>query len=157
MCTNVPSEFWGEAVLTAVSLINKITFSHTSGLSPFETLFGHPPNHSLLGVFGCTYFVICPKVERSKVSSRFAICVFLGYGKGQKGYRCFDHINQKLYISRHVVFPVHIPFFSISDNTHDVTKSDLIRILTHSLIILIVFFPIPHVLLVFHALQVHMH
>jgi len=36
----VPSEFWGEAVLTAVSFINTIPSSHSSGLSPFEKLYG---------------------------------------------------------------------------------------------------------------------
>jgi len=33
LSTFVPSEFWGEAVLTAVSLINAISSSHSSGLS----------------------------------------------------------------------------------------------------------------------------
>ena len=36
----VPSEFWGEDVLTAVSLINTISSSHTSGLSPFKSYMG---------------------------------------------------------------------------------------------------------------------
>ena len=104
MFTTVPSEFWGEAILTAISLINKIPSSHTSGLSPFETLFGHPLDYSLLKVFGCSCFVLHPKVERYKLTSRSTICVILGYGEGQKGYRCFNPINQKLYVSRHVVF-----------------------------------------------------
>ena len=73
-------------------------------------------------------FVLRPHVERSKLSPRSAICVFLGYGEGQKGYRCFDPIAQKLYVSRHVMFLEHIPFFSIPTSTHDMTKSDLIRI-----------------------------
>jgi hypothetical protein len=52
----------------------------------------------------------------------------LGYGKGKKGYHCFDPITQKLYVSRHVVFLEHIPFFSIPSATHSLTKSDLIHI-----------------------------
>jgi len=39
----VPSEFWGEAVLTGVSLINTILSSHSSGLSLFEKLYGYCP------------------------------------------------------------------------------------------------------------------
>ncbi|KAF8406763.1 hypothetical protein HHK36_008855 [Tetracentron sinense] len=67
-------------------------------------------------------------MERSKLSSRSVICVFLGYGEGKKGYRCFDPITQKLYVSRHVVFLEHIPFFSIPSTTHALTRSDLVRI-----------------------------
>ena len=124
----VPSVFWGEAVLTAARVINMIPSSHISGLSPFEKLHGYAPDYSSLRVFGCVCFVLRPHVERSKLSSRSALCVFLGYGEGQKGYRCFDPVTQKLYVSRHVVFLEHIPFFSIPDSPHNMTKSDLIRI-----------------------------
>jgi transposase InsO family protein len=124
----VSSEFWGEVVLTVVSLINTIPSSHSSGLSPFEKLYGYVPNYSSFRVFGCTCFVLRPHVERSKLSSRSTICVFLGYGEGKKGYRCFDPITQKLYVSRHFVFLEHIPFFSIPSVTHSLTKSDLIHI-----------------------------
>ena len=79
-------------------------------------------------VFGCTCFVLRPHVERSKLSSRSIICVFLGYGEGKKWYRCFDPITQKLYVSRHVVFLEHIPFFCIPSTTHSLSKSDLIHI-----------------------------
>jgi hypothetical protein len=124
----VPIEFWGETVLTAVSLINTIPSSHSSGLSHFKKLYGYVPDYSSFRVFGCTCFVLRPHVERSKLSSQFAICVFLGYGEGKKRYRCFDPITQKLYVSRHVIFLEHIPFFSISSTTHSLTKTDLIYI-----------------------------
>ena len=65
----VPSEFWGEAVLTAVSLINTIPSSHSSSLSPFEKLYGYVPDYSSFRVFGCTCFVFRPHVESSKLSS----------------------------------------------------------------------------------------
>jgi hypothetical protein len=107
----VPSEFWREVVLTAVSLINTISSSHSSSLSPFEKLYWHVPDYSSFRVFGCTYFVLRPHAERSKLSSCSAICVFLGYGEGKKGYRCFDPITHKLYVSCHIVFLEYIPSF----------------------------------------------
>ena len=94
-------------------------------MSPFEKLYGCVPDYSTLRVFGSTCFVLRPHVERNKLSSRSAICVFLGYGDGQKGYRCYDPTNHKLYISRHVVFLEHIPFYSIPSSQHVFTKSDL--------------------------------
>ena len=111
LSSSVPSEFWGEVVLTAINLINKITSSHTLSLSPFEKLYGYAPDYSSLRVFGSTCFVLLPHVEHTKLSSRSTICVFLGYGEGQKGYRCFDPVSQKLYCSRHVVFFEHTFLF----------------------------------------------
>ena len=101
LSASVPSEFLGEVVLTVVSLINTISSSHSSGFSPFEKLYGYIPGYSSFRVFGYTCFFLYPHIERSKLSTRFVICVFLGYGEGKKGYRCFDPITQKLYMSRH--------------------------------------------------------
>jgi hypothetical protein len=128
LSTFVPSEFWGEVVLTAISLINTILSSHSSGLSLFEKLYGYVLDYSSFRVFCCICFILRPHVEHSKLSSRSAICVFLGYGEGKKGYRCFDPITQKLYVSHHVVFLEHIPFFSIPSTTHSLTKPNLIHI-----------------------------
>jgi hypothetical protein len=125
---SVPSEFWEKVVLTTVTLINTILSSHNSSLSPFEKLYKYVLDYSSFRVFSCTYFVLRPHIERSKLSSQSTICVFLGYDKGKKRYRCFDPITQKLYVSHHVVFLKHIPFFSISSTTHNLTASDLIRI-----------------------------
>jgi hypothetical protein len=74
LSASVPSEFWGEAVLTAVHVINRIPSSVTSGLSPFEKLYNSTPDYSSLKVFGSTCFVLRPQVERSKLSSRSAMC-----------------------------------------------------------------------------------
>ncbi|GJU95664.1 retrovirus-related pol polyprotein from transposon TNT 1-94 [Tanacetum coccineum] len=90
----VHSDVWGpsfgETVLIATYVINRIPTAHNSGLSPFEKLYGTPPDYSLLCVFGCTCFVLKPHVERTKLSVKSTLCVFLGYGVSQKGYRCYD-------------------------------------------------------------------
>ena len=102
-------------------MINTISSSHSAGLSPFEKLYGHVPDYSSFRVFCCTYFVICPHAERNKLFSCSAICIFLGYGEGKKGYSCFDPITQKFYMSCHVVFLKHIPLFYIPSTTHNLT------------------------------------
>ena len=109
-------------------MINTIPSSHISGISHFGKLYGYAPNYSFFRVFGCTCFVLKPHVERSKLSSRFIISIFLSYSEGQKGYRCFDPTTQKLYVSRHVVFLEHISFFSIPSSIHDLTRSNLLHI-----------------------------
>jgi len=75
----------GEAILTTTHVVNRILTSHNSGLSPFEKLYGHAPDYSALSVFGCTYFVLKPHVERTKLSAKSTLCVFMGYGLGKKG------------------------------------------------------------------------
>jgi hypothetical protein len=60
LSTSIPSEFKGEAILTVVSLINIIASPHSSGLSPFEKLYGCVPNYSSFRVFSCTCFILCP-------------------------------------------------------------------------------------------------
>jgi histone deacetylase 1/2 len=128
LSASIPIEFWREAALKTVSLINIITSSHSSGLSHFEKLYGYVPDYSSFGVFCCTCFVFRPHIEHIKLSSRSTICVFMGYGEGKKEYCCFDPITQKLYVSRHVVFLEHIYFFSIPSTTYNLTRPDLIRI-----------------------------
>ncbi|CAJ2652486.1 unnamed protein product [Trifolium pratense] len=128
LSASVPCEFWGEAIRTAVHAINRIPSSITSGLSPFEKLYGSTPDYSSLKVFGSTCFVLRPQVERNKLSPRSTICVFLGYGEGQKGYRCYDSSSKKLYVSRHVVFLEHIPFFSLSSDSNTPSMSELTNI-----------------------------
>ncbi|KAL4573324.1 hypothetical protein LXL04_020125 [Taraxacum kok-saghyz] len=91
----------------------------------FETTLESKPSLQPTIVFGCTCFVLKPHVERKKLSSKSALCVFLGYGIGQKGYRCYDPSTQKLYVSRNVTFLEHIPFYSIPVQSHDATREEL--------------------------------
>ena len=53
---------------------------------------------------------------------------FLGYDESQKGYRCFDSISHKLYVSHHVFFFEHILLFFIPVKSHNVFKSKLVHI-----------------------------
>jgi hypothetical protein len=69
LSASVPSEFWEEVVLTAVSLIYTIPSSHSLGLFPFEKLYGCVLDYSLFRVFYCICFVLRPHVKCSKLSS----------------------------------------------------------------------------------------
>ncbi|GJW15105.1 gag-pol polyprotein [Tanacetum coccineum] len=46
LAADVPNVFWGEAVLTAAYVINRIPTAHNSGLSLFEKLYGILPDYS---------------------------------------------------------------------------------------------------------------
>ena len=71
-------------------------------------------------------YLLCSNSSRmrNKLASKSVLYAFLGYGIGQKSYRCYDSSNQKSYASRNVTFLEHISFYSILVQSHDVTKSE---------------------------------
>lgn len=90
---SVPKFFWGEAVLTATYLINRVPSRVLGHLSPFQCLSSHFPELSLhaslpLKVFGSVAFVHVFKHHMDKFDPRALKCVFLGYSPTQKGYKC---------------------------------------------------------------------
>nr|ADK92880.1 retrotransposon 4 protein [Hypericum perforatum] len=108
---NVKKRFWSDAVLTACHLINRIPSATTSGLAPIEILLNKKPDLSYLRVFGCCCFVHVPAGKRDKLDKRAVKCIFLGYSRNQKGYRCFDPESGQRFISRDVRFIEDQAFF----------------------------------------------
>lgn len=99
--------------MTSVYLINRTPSSVLYGLSPYEKLFSCKPDLSRLKVFGCSCFVLLDDNERTKLSPKSIVCVFLGYGIEQRGYRCYDPKSNQLRVSRIVTFLEHILFYTL--------------------------------------------
>ena len=104
IAASTPTQFWGEAALTAVYTINRCPSPIVQNQTPYDLLFGSSPSYDSLRVFGCVCFVFLQDHVRNKLQSRSRLCYFLGYGIGKKGYRCYDLIRKRLRVSRHVVF-----------------------------------------------------
>ncbi|CAM8988557.1 unnamed protein product [Rhodiola kirilowii] len=100
----LPKHFWGDSVLTATHIINRLPTPILKGKSPWEMLFGEQPHIDHLRVFGCSCYVSTNNHSRDKFDPRALECIFLGYPVGQKGYRLFCLATQQYLISRHVVF-----------------------------------------------------
>ncbi|KAK2418425.1 putative mitochondrial protein [Trifolium repens] len=112
---NVPLKFWGDAVLTANYLINRMPSSVLNDQVPHSLLYPTDPLYVVSPrVFGCTCFVHDLSPGRDKMSARAIKCVFLGYSRVQKGYRCYSPSTHRFYTSADVTFFEDLPFFANS-------------------------------------------
>ena len=110
---SIPSQFLGEASLTALYTINRCPSPIVQNQTPYDMLFGSSPSYDLLRVFGCVCFVLLHDHERNKLQPRSCLCCFLRYRIGKKGYRCYDPISKHLRVSRHVIFWEHKMFYQL--------------------------------------------
>jgi len=113
---NVPKRFWGEAILTASYLINRMPSKVLNYNTPINTLQKYFPEnrcftHVPLKVFGCVAFIHVHDKNRGKLDPRAIKCIFLGYSPTQKGFKCFDPSSGKLFTSSNVTFFESKPFF----------------------------------------------
>jgi hypothetical protein len=101
---NVPARFWGEAVTTAVYLLNRGTTKSVAGKTPFEAWHGRRPSVQHLRVFGCVAHVKVTRPNLKKLVDRSIPMVLLGYEPGSAAYRVYDPAARKVHVSRDVVF-----------------------------------------------------
>jgi hypothetical protein len=99
---NVPKGFWSYGVRTATYLVNRLPSRVLDFKSPLEVLQNKISDVSHIKVFGCTCFMHLPATHRDKLDPRASKCIFLGYSTTKKGYKCYDLLLKKLYVSRDV-------------------------------------------------------
>jgi hypothetical protein len=104
---HVPKRFWGDVILTAAFLINRMP-----RVLQFKTLLRTLSQHhslpSLLNippkVFGCTCYIHVHQHQRGKMDTCARKCLFVGYSATQKGYKCYHPPSGKVFVSMDVTF-----------------------------------------------------
>ena len=111
-----PISYWGEALLSATYLINRVPSRIINFQTPYQllsTLINAPSTINLPPhVFGCVAYVHLHKHQRSKLEPRAARCVFVGYGPHQKGYRCYHPATRHMFTTMDVQFHESTMYFS---------------------------------------------
>ncbi|KAK5825993.1 hypothetical protein PVK06_020890 [Gossypium arboreum] len=127
--SQVPRYLWGEALLTATYLINRMPSKILNYRTPFSLFKDNFPNSKLitdlsLRVFGCSVFVHLH--NQGKLDPRAKKCVFVGYASNKKGYKCYDPIDRKIIVTMDVTFVETKSYFHSNLQGGNYTKEDSI-------------------------------
>lgn len=101
--SNTPKHFWGDCILHAAYIINRLPSPNTNLKSPFKILNNYPPDYSTMKTFGCLCYASTNQRE-TKFSPRATACILLGHSVSQKGYILFDTKTHKVLVSRNARF-----------------------------------------------------
>ncbi|MBW0481184.1 hypothetical protein O181_020899 [Austropuccinia psidii MF-1] len=97
--------WWGEAVSTATSLINRTPVSLLSFKTPFKTIFNYAPKMHHLHPFGCPVYIHVHKANlKSKLHLRAKKGFFLGYSEGHKNLCVYNSTTNKIQITHDCLF-----------------------------------------------------
>ena len=113
---------------------------------PTQPLFYLPPR-----VFGCVCFVHILTPGQDKLFAKATKCVFLGYSRLQRGYRCYSSDTNRYFIS------ANVPFFEDSSFFSSAVRPSILDVLSIPLVLPSPDFPSPHTYVVTRPLQVYTH
>lgn len=101
---NLPKNMWGEAVTTATYIQNRLITSSINKI-PYELWYDKRPQLKSLAAFGSECFVKILDKNRGKLDNCSRQLILLGFDENNCNiYRCFDKEENKIVISRDVVF-----------------------------------------------------
>ena len=84
--SGLPHNLWGEALLTANFILNRIPFKN-SNKSPYEVWKGRLPSYKMIKIWGCLAKVLIPLPKRTKLGPKTIDCVFIGFENASAAYR----------------------------------------------------------------------
>ncbi|RDY12088.1 hypothetical protein CR513_03165, partial [Mucuna pruriens] len=99
--------YWGEAILTATYLINRLLTRVLNGISLIKHMLSFFPSSPLM----CVAFVHSHNPHRGKLDPKAIKCVFIGYPSNKKGFKCYHPPSRRFFVSMDVTFHETHSFF----------------------------------------------
>jgi len=121
----LPKKFWGEAVSTAVYLLNRSPTKALHNMTPEEAWSGRKPDLRHLRIFGSKAHVHIPKALRHKWDKKSAECILVGYCEDSKAYRLYEPTHQRVIKRRDVIF--NEDPMNCNQNQEGLIKTDNLR------------------------------
>ena len=100
--SGLPKSLWGEALRHATWLKNRTATRALDGKTPYEALYGQPPDLSALRRWGCTVWVHDPNGSKLDVRAREAR--WLGFDVDAKAHRVYWPDTRTVAVERNVYF-----------------------------------------------------
>ncbi|GJV10923.1 ribonuclease H-like domain, reverse transcriptase, RNA-dependent DNA polymerase [Tanacetum coccineum] len=102
--TNMPQNFWAEAVRHAIHILNSVPTKALEDITPYEAIKKRKPNLENLRIFGCIAYAKVPSQHLTKLDDRSIKMVHLGSEQGSKAYRLYNPATHRICVSRDVKF-----------------------------------------------------
>jgi hypothetical protein len=96
--------FWGEAMATAVYLLNRSPTRSLEGRTPFEAWYEKKPGVQHLRTFECLVHVKDTMPNLKKLDDKSKLMIFISYEPGSKAYHVYNPLTKKVHVTRDVVF-----------------------------------------------------
>ena len=98
---DLPKSFWGYELEIPIYILN-IVPSKSIDVTPYEIWTNKKPYLSHMKVWGCPAYV--KWILSDKLESKSDKCLFVGYPNETMGNKFYNSLEQKMFISEHVVF-----------------------------------------------------
>lgn len=88
----------------AVYVLNRLPTRALTRVTPYEALTNDKLDVSHIRVFGYLSYMGVPNQGMKKLDDRSVLVINLGRGPGTKGYKLFNPEDNKIYVSKDVIF-----------------------------------------------------
>ena len=102
--TKIPKFLWEDATRIVNYIHNRIPTKAVKLKIPEKVFSGAKPSLSHLWVFGCIAYCHISYEKKNKLEPKAVAMLFLEYDEENKAYHCWNHVTQKIIISRDVRF-----------------------------------------------------